>query len=63
MCSENLVKDRTIHISGPNVLAMIRVDHSFSLESQIEELLITLSEMTDYGREQFEVKVTDGWSV
>lgn len=63
MSSQNqLSQDITVHVSGPNVLAMIRVDHSQNLQAQIEELLLTLSEMTDYGREHFKVTVTEGWT-
>ena len=64
MSSQNqLSKDITVHVSGPNVLAMIRVDHSQNLQAQIEELVLTLSEMCDYGREHFKVTVTEGWTV
>lgn len=63
MYSQNqLSKDITVHVSGPNVLAMIRVDQSQNLQSQIEELVLTLSEMSDYGREHFKVTITEGWT-
>ncbi len=58
---KQLQKDVTVHVSGPNVLAMIRVDQSQNLQEQIDELILTLSEMSDYGREHFKVNITEGW--